>query len=194
MLLAGNRWSRWEWVQHHWGTNPFMTELHSADVGVADAAGRIANDMRRSDTTAAAAESVSGGHIATRLAAAEGASQWFRGSITAYSEVAKFTVLNVRPGPVITADCARQMAIGAAQLLKADFAVSTTGAGGPGPEEDQPPGTVFIAVASPADCVAKEYHFDGDPETIVRKATAQALHDMAIVTGRECRSRSAATD
>ena len=167
-----------------------MTELHGA---VADVAERIADNLRRSGSTTAAAESISGGHIATQLAAARGAGQWFRGALIAYSEEAKFTVLKVKPGPVITVDCARQMAIGVAQLLKADFAVSTTGAGGPGPEEDQPPGTVFIAVASPANCEAKEYHFDGDPETVVRKATAQALHDLATVTGHECRSRSAAT-
>jgi nicotinamide-nucleotide amidase len=152
-----------------------MTDPHAV-------AARIADDLRRSNSTAAAAESVTGGHIATRLAAAEGAGDWFHGAVVAYSEDAKYTVLNVKAGPVITADCARQMAMGVAQLLKADFAVSTTGAGGPGPEEDQPAGTVFIAVASPADCQVNEYHFAGDPQSVVHRATAQALRDLAAIT------------
>src|SRR3954453_23779161 len=165
-----------------------MTETHTIGVDAAHLAERIAHDLRRSNSTVAAAESVTGGNIATYLAAAQGAGDWFRGALTAYSEQAKFAVLKVQPGPVITADCARQMAIGVAQLLKADFAVGTTGAGGPGPEEDQSPGTVFIAVASPTNCKVTEYHFQGDPETVVHKSTAQALHDLAAVTEVECRS------
>ena len=170
-----------------------MTETHTIGVDAACLAERIAHDLRRSNSTVAAAESVTGGNIATHLAAAEGAGDWFRGALTAYSEEAKFAVLHVKPGPVITADCARQMAVGVAQLLKADFAVSTTGAGGPGPEEDQSPGTVFIAVASPTSCEVNGYHFDGDPETVVHESTAQALQDLAAVIGVECRSISVAT-
>ena len=79
-----------------------MTELHSAVGAVADVAERIADNLRRSGSTTAAAESISGGHIATQLTAAGGAGQWFRGALNAYSEEAKFTVLNVKPGPVIT--------------------------------------------------------------------------------------------
>jgi nicotinamide-nucleotide amidase len=141
-------------------------------------AARIATALRDLGRTAAAAESVSGGHIATELAAAEGASDWFRGAVVAYSEEVKFKVLGVHPGPVITADCARQMATGTAKLLNADFAVSTTGAGGPGPQEEQPPGTVFIAVASPVECAVAHYQFEGDPEAIVHQATGQALRDL----------------
>jgi nicotinamide-nucleotide amidase len=120
------------------GNHQVMTQTHTAGVDAAHVAERIAHDLRRSNTTVATAESVTGGNIATHLAAAQGAGDWFRGALTAYSEEAKFAVLNVKPGPVITADCARQMAIGVAQLLKADFAVGTTGAGGPGPEEINP--------------------------------------------------------
>jgi len=129
-----------------------------------------------------AAESVTGGQIATHLSAGAGANEWFRGAIVAYSENAKFSVLGVDPGPVITSTCAEQMAAGVRELLSADYAVSTTGAGGPGAEEGQPAGTVFIAVASPAGCQTREYHFDGDPETIVHDAAVQALRNLAAVT------------
>src|SRR6195952_969705 len=167
------------------GNHQVMTETNTIGVHAAHVAERIAHDLRRSNSTVAAAESVTGGNIATHLAAAQGAGDWFRGALIAYSEEAKFAVLKVKPGPVITADCARQMAIGVAQLLKADFAVSTTGAGGPGPEEDPPTGTVYIAVASPTILEVNKYHFHGDPETVVHQSTTQALHDLAAVTGVE---------
>ena len=163
------------------GTTSGMTP--SADtfeaVGLVE---RVAGALRRLNGTVTAAESVTGGQIATRLSAGRGASEWFRGSVVAYSEYAKFSVLGVEPGPVITGSCAEQMATGVRKLLSADYAVSTTGAGGPGAEEGQPAGTVFIAVASPAGCRAKGYHFDGDPETIVHDAAVQALRNLASVT------------
>ena len=142
---------------------------------------RIADAARRSGRSVGAAESVSGGHISSALAAAEGAVDWFSGAVTAYSEKVKFSVLGVQPGPVITAECARQMAAGGAALLQADYVVSTTGAGGPASEEGQPAGTVFIAVSSPTGCMVSQHHFDGDPPTVVHAATEQALRELADV-------------
>jgi len=150
----------------------------------------IAGSVRRSHSTVAAAESVTGGQLTSQLSAGGGASEWFRGGLVAYSEYAKFSVLGVDPGPVITRACAEQMAAGVRQLLSADYAVSTTGAGGPGPEEGQPPGTVFIAVASPAGCRVREYHFDGEPEQIVRAAALQALRDLGTATSESPKKHS----
>jgi nicotinamide-nucleotide amidase len=149
---------------------------------VVELAEQVAIALRRLNSTVAAAESVTGGQIACRLSAADGASDWFRGGLVAYSEYAKVSVLGVDPGPVITRACAEQMAAGVQKLLSADYAVSTTGAGGPGPAEDQPAGTVFIAVASPGGCHVHDYHFDGDPEDVVRGAAVQALRDLVAVT------------
>jgi nicotinamide-nucleotide amidase len=151
---------------------------------MAELADLVAGALRRTNGTVTAAESVTGGQVTCQLSAAGGAAEWFRGGLVAYSEYAKFSVLGVDPGPVITRRCAQQMATGVKNLLSADYAVSTTGAGGPGPEEGQPAGTVFIAVASPACCQVRNYHFDGDPQAIVQQATAQALRDLATVTSQ----------
>lgn len=164
------------------GHLPCVTAAADPTRELSDLAERVANAVRRSRSTVAAAESVTGGQISCRLSAADGASEWFRGGLVAYSEYAKFSVLGVDPGPLITSTCARRMAGGIRELLTADFAVSTTGAGGPGAEEGQPAGTVFIAVASPAGCRARHYHFDGNPETIVQHAALQALRDLAALT------------
>jgi len=146
---------------------------------------QIAGALSRSNRAAAAAESLTGGNVSAALSAIEGASSWFIGGVVAYAETVKFDLLGVHRGPVINARTAHQMATGVAELLGADFAVATTGVGGPGPQEDQSPGTVYIAVAGPAGCEVRKYGFEGDPTKVVEQATRRALQDLAnaIATG-----------
>lgn len=148
-------------------------------VSADDSQDEIARILVDRKQTAAAAESLTGGSISAALSAIEGASDWFLGGVVAYAEEVKFTLLGVERGPVINAESGLQMAEGVARLLGADFAVATTGVGGPGPQEGLPQGTVFIAVATPSGSDVREYHFDGDPGTVVAQATRQALDDLA---------------
>ena len=143
-----------------------------------DLAESIARAVAAAGLTCAVAESVTGGHVSAHLAAAQGASDWFKGGVVAYSSAVKFDVLGVTPGPVVSSACAHQMAAGVVTLLTADIAAATTGAGGPGSEEGQPPGTVFIAVQSPMGRAVRKYLLDGDPEHVVKRATLQALRDL----------------
>jgi nicotinamide-nucleotide amidase len=146
---------------------------------MSDPQGQIADALSRSNRTAAVAESLTGGNVSAALSAIEGASGWFLGGVVAYAETVKFDLLDVARGPVINAQTAHQMATGMAKLTGADFAVATTGVGGPGPQEEQPPGTVYIAVAGAAGCAVREYRFDGDPPQVVERTTRQALQDLA---------------
>lgn len=139
---------------------------------------RIAEILTAAKRSAAVAESLTGGAVSARLSAIEGASDWYRGGVVAYDEEVKFSLLGVERGPVITAATARQMATGVAKLLDADVAVATTGVGGPGPQEGQPQGTVFLAVHADGSCSVREYHFEGDPAAVVEQATSQALDDL----------------
>jgi hypothetical protein len=56
--------------------------------------------------TIAVAESLTGGMIASALAQAQQASQWFRGSLVAYSTQVKHHLLEVPDGPVVSGDAA----------------------------------------------------------------------------------------
>ena len=143
----------------------------------------IANALGRSNRTAAVAESLTGGNVSAGLSAIEGASDWFLGGVVAYAEAVKFELLGVDRGPVITAKSAEQMARGVSRLLHADFAIATTGVGGPGPQEGLPQGTVFIAVATPTTTRVRKYEFEGDPSEIVNRTTQQALRDLAEAAG-----------
>jgi nicotinamide-nucleotide amidase len=147
--------------------------------GTSDLEQRIAETLTRSHRTAAAAESLTGGNVSAGLSAISGASDWFVGGVVAYAAEVKFDLLGVDRGPVVNATTAQQMATGVARLLNADFAVATTGVGGPGPQEGRPEGTVFIAVATPSGCTDREYAFAGDPGAIIEQATHQALEDLA---------------
>lgn len=136
---------------------------------------RIADAAKDRDLTVGAAESLTSGAIAVALGKAPEASEWFAGSVVAYDASVKFDVLGVDPGPVITARAAEQMAQGARRVLGADLAVAVTGAGGPGPEEGRPSGTVFIAVATDDAVESREHHFDGDPAEVVQATVREAL-------------------
>jgi nicotinamide-nucleotide amidase len=131
----------------------------------------------------AVAESLTSGAIANRLGAAPQASTWFAGGVVAYSPEVKFKVLDVEPGPVVTARCAAQMAGGAARLLAADLAVAATGVGGPEPDEGHPAGTVYLAVAGGAAGDVEKHQFDGDPARVIELTTIAALR--LLLTGLE---------
>jgi PncC family amidohydrolase len=149
------------------------TELQSA-------AGAVAAAAHGRGRTVAAAESVTAGLIATSLAAAPDASEWFVGSVVAYRTATKREVLGVRAERVISAECAREMTTGVLQLTGADLAVAVTGVGGPDPEEDQPAGTVIICVGTRRKQRLFEHLFEGAPEEIVELS---ALHALQHLTG-----------
>ena len=121
------------------------------------------------------AESLTSGQLAADLGAGPDASVWFRGGLVAYASQVKFDVLGVTPGPVVTAECARQMAVGATRLLGADAVVATTGVGGPDSEEGEPPGTVFVATLVRGRARCERLDLSGDPAEVLVQTRARVL-------------------
>jgi PncC family amidohydrolase len=142
------------------------------------AARAVAAAVHARKHTVAAAESITAGAIATSLAAAPDASEWFAGSVVAYRTATKRHVLGVTAERVISTECARQMAAGVLRLTGADLVVAVTGVGGPDPEEGTPPGTVIICVATVSRQHVFEHLFDGDPAEVVRLSTLHALRHL----------------
>jgi nicotinamide-nucleotide amidase len=122
-----------------------------------------------------AAESLTGGAVSSALAMGAEAAKWYHGCVVAYSPQVKYDLLGVTPGPLVTERCAVEMVHGAAKVLEVDAAVSTTGAGGPDPEEGKPPGTVHVALRVRGHVSTHELKIDGDPGVVVEGATEQAL-------------------
>jgi nicotinamide-nucleotide amidase len=128
--------------------------------------------------TIAAAESLTGGAIGAAIAVIPGSGEVFKGSVVTYRPEAKYDVLGIRRGPVVTAIAAAEMARAAISLFGSDLAVAATGVAGPDSEEGVPVGTVFIAVAN-ADyrTLTQERQFNGLPSD-VRVATVRAAIDL----------------
>jgi len=113
--------------------------------------------------------------IASALAQAEGASEWFRGSLVAYSTEVKHEVLGVPVGPVVSAEAAAVMARRVRSLLLADISVAVTGAGGPSAQDGHEPGTVFLAVEGNDSHHTRRLQLSGDPATVCAATTLAAL-------------------
>ncbi|MFF9279487.1 CinA family protein [Streptomyces griseosporeus] len=110
--------------------------------------------LRVRGETVAVAESLTGGLVAAEITSIPGASQAFRGSVTAYATALKHELLGVDADLLATrgavdAQVAAQMAAGVRKALGADWGIATTGVAGPEPQDGQPVGTVFVAVDGP---------------------------------------------
>ncbi|MEV6279393.1 CinA family protein [Nocardia sp. NPDC051832] len=136
---------------------------------------RLAALAADSALTIAVAESLTAGNLAAALGAAPGSADWFRGGIVAYSRTVKHDLLKVPPGPVVCEPAAKAMADGARTLLDATLAVAVTGAGGPDPQDGEPAGSVWFAVATPDETTAVHQHFDGTPEEVLDQTISVAL-------------------
>ena len=114
------------------------------DKGMEDA---LAELLLGQAKTIALAESVTCGLVAARLSRVPGISQTLKGALVAYDPMVKFSLLGVAPGPVVTHDCAREMAVGARRLFDSTVGLAITGVAGPDSLEGVPPGCVFVGFA-----------------------------------------------
>ena len=137
----------------------------------------VADLLTERGLTVGVAESLTGGLVGARLAETDGASKWFRGSIVSYDSKVKFDLLDVPEGPVVSAEAAEAMAWGACKRLEADVGISVTGVAGPATQDDQPVGTVFMAVAFDGKAEVAEAHFPGERQHI-RQFSTISLLDM----------------
>jgi nicotinamide-nucleotide amidase len=148
----------------------------------AESAARVLKLLAGRGRTLAVAESLTGGLVAAQLTAVPGASRVFRGSVTAYATELKRELLGVDGALLaergaVDAEVARRMAGGVRDLLGADWGLATTGVAGPRPQDGQPVGTVYLAVAGPGQHrpVAGRLKLDGDRATIRARSVRGAL-------------------
>lgn len=137
--------------------------------------------LRRRGWSIATAESLTAGRVAATLADVPGCSDVLRGGVVAYQADVKVELLDVAADVadrgVVTAAVAEAMARGAQSALRADVGIATTGVAGPEPHAGEPVGSVWIAVATPEQLVARHLSLDGDREAI-RAATVVACWDL----------------
>lgn len=127
------------------------------------------------------AESCTGGGIAALITSVPGSSAYFNGSIVAYSNDVKMSLLHVSADTLekygaVSRETVIEMAKGAMKALKTDCAVATSGITGPGGgTADKPVGTVWIAAAYKNEIITFRQEGDEGRDGNVQKAIQNAL-------------------
>lgn len=137
--------------------------------------------LLQKNKTLSVAESCTGGTISKKITAVPGASKYYIGGLVAYNAQVKISDLNVSTNSiskfsVVSAQVAEEMALGAKQKFKSDFAVATTGNAGPSIDNtDKTVGVVFIAIATPKGVISEEFNFGSPREKVIERASNKAL-------------------
>lgn len=132
--------------------------------------------------TLVTAESCTGGGIGTALTAIPGSSAIYKGGVISYCNEIKEKILGVsrevlEQHGAVSAPVAEMMACGVRKLCFADVAVSVTGLAGPdGDEFGNPVGTVYIGYEDCRTAATREFHFEGDRESVRNQAITAALN------------------
>jgi nicotinamide-nucleotide amidase len=149
------------------------------------AADRILARCAQLNWSISTAESVSAGGIALALSRVPGASSVLRGGVVAYDTHVKVDLLHVSPAlatHVVSQSVAEAMAQGAVNLFGSSIAIATTGVAGPDPLDNQPPGTIWCAIALPdARIHAVQWQLSGSRTDIQDACIEQALAWLATV-------------
>ena len=115
----------------------------------------IVNELKSRGESIVFAESCTGGLLSASLTSISGSSKVFKGSIIAYSNAIKNSLLNVHNELIdtygaVSEEVAEAMAIGAKVNLNSDWAISVSGIAGPdGGTKDKPVGLVYISIKGP---------------------------------------------
>lgn len=142
---------------------------------------QIQEALYRNNETLCTAESCTGGKISQAIIAVPGASQYFKGSIVAYSNEVKENLLHVshqvlEEQSAVCEEVARQMVVGACQAMQCDYAISTTGIAGPtGGTVEIPVGTIWIGYGSKDDVRTLKLSDDFGRDLNLEIATSKAM-------------------
>jgi nicotinamide-nucleotide amidase len=143
------------------------------------AVGRL---LKERHATLCTAESCTGGEIAGMITSVAGSSAYYRGSVVAYANDIKTSLLSVNEEDIsihgaVSREVVSAMARGARRLFSTDFSVATSGIAGPdGGTETKPVGTLWIAVASTNGLMAEREVFGGDRTMNIRRFSLAALN------------------
>jgi PncC family amidohydrolase len=127
-------------------------------------------------------ESATGGKIADRITNVPGSSDYFKGSIVAYSNEVKIALLGVKRKTLenygaVSEQTALEMARGGKKLLNVDICVSDTGIAGPsGATPEKPLGLFYIGLATRDESFSQKHAFPGNREGNKRDAAEAALN------------------
>jgi len=130
------------------------------------------------------AESCTGGGISEAITAVSGSSQWFEFGFVTYANSAKQQLLGVSKKTLdqygaVSEQVVEQMAQGAIQQSRADYAIAVSGIAGPeGGTEDKPVGTVWVCCQTPTRSWTQQLMLSGDRQAVRSAAIKKSLQQL----------------
>ncbi len=150
-----------------------------------DLAQKVGERLKAKGALLVTAESCTGGWVAQAVTAIAGSSDWFERGFVTYSNAAKEEMLGVRHETIaahgaVSAETAREMALGALDRSRGTVSVAITGIAGPaGGSAAKPVGTVCFAWARKGHAAnAETRRFPGDREAVRRQSVEHALRGV----------------
>ncbi len=142
----------------------------------------IGNLLRAKRLTVATAESCTGGLLAHKITAVPGASDYFKGSVIAYSNEVKIKQLQVSPATLqqfgaVSKATVEEMVRGALQLFGTDMAIAISGIAGPGGgTPEKPVGLIWLAIGDSERIVTQRLQLWKDRSKNIEYTAVQGLN------------------
>ncbi len=141
----------------------------------------VGNLLRQKGLTLGVVESATGGLISHLITNVPGSSDYYKGSITAYSNEVKIKLVGVKEDTInkygaVSYQVAEEMAQGSRKILAADICLVNTGIAGPsGATPGKPLGLFYIGLSHKAGTFSQKHNFQGNREQNKLAAAKAAL-------------------
>ncbi len=154
---------------------------------------KIAKDLMELMTgrslTLSIAESITGGLISKVITDVPGSSDYFKGSIVAYSVESKINILGIDGGIIeskgsVSEITAIMLARNVKEIFQTSIGLGITGIAGPKAVEEKEIGLVYGAISFDNN-YSFEWHFSGDRENIREKACLTILSELLGILRRQ---------
>ncbi len=141
----------------------------------------VGNLLRKKRLTLGMVESATGGLISHLITSIPGSSDYYKGSITAYSNEAKIKVVGVKAKTIsqygtVSSQVVKEMAERGRKVLAVDICLADTGIAGPsGATPGKPVGLFYLGLSHQAGTYGQKHVFRGEREQNKRSAAEAAL-------------------
>ena len=137
--------------------------------------------LRQKGLTLGVVESATGGLISHLITNVPGSSDYYKGSVTAYSDEVKIKIIGVKEDTInkygaVSYQVAEEMAQGGRKILAADICLADTGIAGPGGAAlEKPVGLFYVGLSHKAGTCSQKHNFQGNREQNKRNTAEAAL-------------------
>lgn len=142
----------------------------------------IAAMLIKRNATLSTAESCTGGYLAHLITSRPGSSEYYKGSVIAYSNEIKENWLQVDKTLLdtygaVSEQVVKQMAVNVRRIMNTTFSIAVSGIAGPGGATPaKPVGTVWIAVASDKEIDCRIFQMGENRMYTIKKSSLTALN------------------